>query len=161
MSESPLAESDVPAMEREVALLPTRPAPEPLPPEALAPSTEADLRIARTRRAFGYFLTVLSIVLLLGTGVASLAALDRMLPGDKTTFEMVRFGAHGLITLALVWFFYQLLRMAERMILPQSLLSRADILLGNQAGMPVEKLVDQFNTIVLKALEIGATKKRP
>ena len=131
-----------------------RPNPQPLP--ATAPPSDEDeldiVAIGTFRRRFGYALALFTMLGLLATFGWSLYALDHLLPG-ATAFDLSRLGAHGLITLALVWALYQLLRMAERLILPANLLARAEILLGNQPDFPASKLGE----LLLQALQ---SKKR-
>ncbi|MBS2025523.1 MAG: hypothetical protein JST92_24250 [Deltaproteobacteria bacterium] len=148
-------------LERLPAALSPAPAPLPTPErvEALHKPSEQDVEIARFRRKSGYALGVFSIVLLLGIGAFSLWSVDRALAernaGTFTNLDLARVGLHGLITITLVWACYQLLRMAERLILPTNMLARADILLGNQATMPAEKLMEQL----VQVLQMAQGKK--
>lgn len=76
--------------------------------------------VVEDRKTLGLVLGAFGIFMIAGIGVWSMYALDKLelrMPTAQT-FYLVKLGVHALITVALVFFCYQLLRAAERLMLP-------------------------------------------
>lgn len=83
----------------------------------------ADRRVRDARRtALGYTLGAIAISSFVALGIASYLHLDQLLAPEHAALEGARFyvfvAGEAVVTMALVWFIYQLLKMAERMTLP-------------------------------------------
>lgn len=111
-------------------LAPVQPPPEltgerpeelPIETEPWTAEYEEYLAITRRRRSAGYALGTFAIGLILTIGGLSLWGIHEWTaPVDPShdKFELFRLGAHGVISIALIFFCYQLLRVAERFVLP-------------------------------------------
>jgi hypothetical protein len=86
----------------------------------LPPGVEEDLDVLNQRRCVGYAIGIIGILGVSGILVFSVWSIHSMpepSPG-MVWFEYGRLGAHAVLMVAAVWFCYQLLRAAERMLLP-------------------------------------------
>lgn len=104
-------------------------------PPPIAMESKATIESAVTRREVaGYFIGIAGFVGMCGVGLKVLDSLFtyRFTPGTPVEVESVRLAAQASVTIALMLFFYQLIRAAERMVLPESLLfhKNAPLLLG-------------------------------
>jgi hypothetical protein len=108
---------------------------------ALAPGYKWDVSPARTR--IGMALVALSIIGYVGLVVMVLCDLGELLKKDPAALPMERFvifiGGHVGITITAAWFLYQLLKAAERMMLPSyyvdQVLSREPWFLSHLLGI--------------------------
>lgn len=87
---------------------------------ALPPEVPEHLDLLKTRRRIGYVLGALSIISLVCALRATLiGVMEMQVPAPGTeTFAYVRMGLHAVVVVAWVWFSYQVLRAAERLIIP-------------------------------------------
>jgi hypothetical protein len=86
----------------------------------LDPEVKERLDLLNDRRWIGYVLgalSIASIVYALCSTMKAVGALPEPAAG-KEVFAYVRMGTHAVVVVAWVWFSYQMLRAAERMILP-------------------------------------------
>jgi hypothetical protein len=79
-----------------------------------------DLDVLKGRRQIGYAIGCLGILGIIATLAVSLWSLHVLAEPTKEfeVFAYVKMGAHAVLTVAAVWFCYQMLRAAERMVLP-------------------------------------------
>ena len=114
----------------------------------------------RQRATIGYWLGAAALGAALGLAFYSFCSLNRMetaFAGDKPPpleAFYVTVGGHAVVTIALVWFIYQVLRAAERMALPRHLANDPDIartLLGiSSPQREVQQLLKQALGIITK-----------
>lgn len=87
-----------------------------------------------TRITIGYYLAGGTIVFLLLLSIYSLCAIHSIGSDASERVFWIRVGGHALVTLALIWLAYQLLKAAERLMLPPFLAESnpeaAKVLLG-------------------------------
>lgn len=128
----------------------------------------ADRRTRDARRTgLGYALGAIAIGSFVGLAIASYVHLGQLLAPEYAGLEGARFyvfvAGEAVVTMALVWFIYQLLKMAERMTLPshyieqslardptfaRSLLGVQDPAVGvKSAGEALEALADPLAKI--------------
>jgi hypothetical protein len=127
------------------------------------PSGELFFKVGRVRRSFGYVLMIAAFASMGALGVWSLLGIDGIsslnAKGNTEPLELllVKSGAHAIITLALVWFGYQMLKAGERLILPhwyaEKSIGIGKLFLGIQepakATMKqLEKVTDALSTVV-------------
>jgi hypothetical protein len=77
--------------------------------------------ILRWRRRLGYLLTALSSTAILGTlwySGQGLSAIPQPTSHEGLYFEIARLAGHSIVAVATIYFFYQVFRVAERMMLP-------------------------------------------
>lgn len=129
----------------------------PRPPTDI--TVEQTLNDLRQRSNRGYGLGLFAIAGAVGLAVYSFCSLRDMAEGFKgetPRLEVfyVNAAAHVVITVAVVWFIYQLLRAAERMVLPRHLQNDAELartLLGiNSPQREIARTVQQLLGLVVK-----------
>jgi hypothetical protein len=114
-------------------------------------SEPSTLDIERTRRRNGYALLYGAFASALAFIVASLCLLEKVAPPDDQRhdrFVLVRLAAHAVITVAGVFFFYQVAKLGERMATPAWLRQSEGIEDPSDAA---GKLADEFSRIVGKS----------
>jgi hypothetical protein len=87
---------------------------------ALPLGVDDDVDVLKWRRSIGYAIGAVAILGVAAMLAFSMWSLHEMAPPDdgQEIYGYVMLGAHAVLMIAAVWFCYQLLRAAERMVLP-------------------------------------------